>query len=73
MQLYMLAIFAILTVVAFGLWKVIDKFIKIKLIVVILRIFIMMYYLGSIIMLIKVMEQHASRDYITLVITYNVN
>ncbi len=57
MQLYMLAIFVVLTVVAFGLWKAIDKFIKIKFIVLILRIFIMIYYLGSIIMLSKVMEQ----------------
>ncbi len=57
MQLYMLAIFAVLTVVAFGLWKALDKFIKIKLIVLIFRIFIMIYYLGSIIMLSKLMEQ----------------
>jgi len=57
MQLYMLAIFTVLTVVAFGLWKAIDKFIKIKLVVLILKIFIMVYYLGSIIMLSKVMEQ----------------
>ena len=57
MQLYMLAIFTVLTVVAFGLWKAIDKFIKIKLIVLILKIFIMVCYLGSIIMLTKVMEQ----------------
>ena len=57
MQLYILAIFAVLTVVAFGLWKAIDKFIKIKLVMLILRIFIMVYYLGPIIILSKVMEQ----------------
>jgi len=57
MQLYMLAIFTVLTVVAFGLWKAIDKFIKIKLIVIVLNFFIMIYYLGSIIMLSKIMEQ----------------
>jgi hypothetical protein len=46
-----------LTEVAFGLWKAIDKFIKIKLIVIVLKFFIMIYYLGSIIMLSKIMEQ----------------
>jgi len=57
MQLSMLAIFAVLTAIAFGLWKIIDKFVKINFIVIILRIFIMVYYLGSIIMLSKIMEQ----------------
>jgi len=57
MQLSMLAIFAVLTAIAFVLWKIIDRYVKIKLFVIILRVFIMAYYLGSMIMLSKIMEQ----------------
>jgi len=53
----MLAIFAVLTAIAFVLWKIIDRYVKIKLFVIILRVFIMAYYLGSMIMLSKIMEQ----------------